>query len=308
MKRELFNYLDFLLPTHNCVIIQNLGAFIINLDISTISKNGEVQAPRYTITFNPEITHNDGVLPSYIMKIENITYDAACNKIKESVKRIKSDLKINRYISCGNIGSMSMNIDENIIFTPNRDYTHPDYIGLYHTGIRRIEDINESIDKEKKYISFKYIAGSVAAAAVAILLFTIPSVNINNNQEVTQSASFLSSISTSLSLTNKEVTTITFPKVETPTQRLENNQVWEKPARTYYIIIGGEESKSRADILLSKIQNEDFKDASIIESPDRYRIYVASFFDKKEAELFLEGFRKDNPKYGTAWLLSKRNP
>jgi len=306
MEKDLFIYLNFLLPTHNCVIIPNLGAFILNLEDSAILDNGEIRPPKYSITFNPEITHNDGILSSYIIKTENIHHNAASTRIKDSVKKIKSDLKSGKSIICGNIGSL-IDIDDNIIFTPNRNYNHPDYFGLYYTKIKRIEDINKYILKEKRQISLKYLSGGVAAAVAAMLLFITPSININNDQESIQKANFLSAVTSSLTKKNNEAAIISFPKAEILKSKQESNQVQERPTRIYYIIVGGEESRNRADILLSKIQKEDFGEAAIVESPDRYRIYIASFSDKKEAETFLEGFRKDNPKYGTAWLLSKKN-
>ncbi len=60
-------------------------------------------------------------------------------------------------------------------------------------------------------------------------------------------------------------------------------------------------------MLLNKIKSTTFPTAAIVETTDRYRIYVSSFNDKIQAETFLDGFRKENPKYETAWLYSKRN-
>ncbi len=67
------------------------------------------------------------------------------------------------------------------------------------------------------------------------------------------------------------------------------------------------DSKLRAERLLEKVQISGLRNAAIIESEGRYRVYAASFTDKIEGESFLETFRKENPKYETAWLYSSRN-
>lgn len=142
--------------------------------------------------------------------------------------------------------------------------------------------------------------GGVAAASIALLLFITPSASIkDNNSPTVQKADFISSVTSSLTETQVPTEDNTaYPKLQ---------EDITKPARSYYIVIGGEDTKSKADQLLKKINNSDFPQADIVETSGRYRIYVASFSDKEQAEEFLKTFRTGNPKYETAWLFSKRN-
>jgi len=311
MEKSFFKYIDYLLPIHNYIIIPDLGAFIMNMEDASILESGEIYPPLYIATFNSDITHNDGILSSYIIKNNNISYRDACNQIKEYVKTIKNKLKKGEVITCGGLGSLEMDSEGRIIFKPNENYKHPNFIGLSHTGIKRIEDINRDFLKEKKYLSLKYITGGIAAASVALLLFIAPSINIKNsdNNNAIQKADFLSTITHSLSDKKNESSTVNFPLAEVTINKDKesNNEVTGKPARIYYIIVGGEDSRNKANNLLEKFKTEDFPNANIVETSDRYRIYVASFYNKNEAESFLEDFRKEHPKYESAWLFSKRN-
>ncbi len=300
MENYAFSYLEILLPTHNYVVIPEFGAFIINMEKALIQPDGKILPPKYRIVFNPEINHNDGILSSYIANKDNLSYNTANNKIKEAIKAIKTDLKEGKTINCANIGTLSTDSAGNISFCQNASYLHPDNYGLYHTAIRRIDQLEETFRKERRNHTLRYIMGGVAAASIALLLFITPSTNIkDNNSPAIQKADFISSVTSSLTEIQIPEEDIAYPKIQEDTAA--------KPARSYYIVIGGEDTKSKADALLGKINSSDFPQADIVEASGRYRIYVASFGDKELAETFLESFRTENPKYETAWLFSKRN-
>ncbi len=80
-----------------------------------------------------------------------------------------------------------------------------------------------------------------------------------------------------------------------------------KALRTYYLIVGDEDTSPRAEKLLSKIQSSDFPQARIITSHYKHRIYIASFNNKQEAEAYLNKFKSVYPEYNNASLFSVRN-
>ena len=315
MKKTIFKYLEFSLPIHNCVIVPELGGFLINIEASYTHIDNKIAPPICNIVFNPELKHNDGILASYIIKDENISYNAACIKIKEFVKTLKSDLKAGKTIACGNLGTFKYDSIGNFIFTPIQ-YSHPTLLGLCPIQIQQLSDINRKQKTKRKNLSLKYTISGIAATAAAFFLFAIPSTSIkdNSNSHITQNAGFISSITISLANSKKsEIKNISIEKakettpIDTIVKEYSLKENIASPTRTYYIIIGGEDSKERATMLLNKIKSTTFPTAAIVETTDRYRIYVSSFNDKIQAETFLDGFRKENPKYETAWLYSKRN-
>lgn len=307
MRTTIFDYLEFSLSAYNCVIIPDFGGFIINLDSASISFNGDINPPKKSIVFNPDLKHDDGILTSYISKNENISYNAASKKMKDVVLSLKSDIKSGKSIHCANLGKLVSNSDGNITFSSNKTVLFPAQYGLCPTEIRRLSVIETISVKEKRNISLKYTTTSIAAAVAAILLFIAPSGNIKdtNTGNATQKADFISGITTSLTSINIK------NQISTPVAEDKKDVIIEpsikKAPRTYYIIIGGEEAKNRADNLLDKIQKNSFPKAQMLATNDRYRIYISSFDDKTQAETFLDTFRKENPAFKTAWLYSKRN-
>lgn len=296
MKNDVFKYLEYSLFVHNYIIIPGLGGFIVNME--SVHSDLNVTPPKFRIVFNPELNHDDGILTSSISKDEKISYNAASQRIKDFVKDLKNDLKSSKIITFG-LGSFSLDNDGNISFVADQAAIHPNLFGLTPVALKYLTDIKDESHKETKRIFLRNAVGGVAAAAAAIFLFVIPSTNISDNGNNSQQAGFIYTLANSFSVEAKPDSILD----------IQENIISEErvPIRTYYIVVGGEETKSRAERLLEKIQLAGFNKAAIVESADRYRIYVASFTDKMEGESFLESFRKENPKYQTAWLYSKRN-
>lgn len=296
MKNDIFKYLEYSLFVHNYVVIPGLGGFIINLDSAYSGIN--IESPKFKIVFNPELNHDDGILVSYIVKDEKVSYNIASQRIKDFVKELKRDLQNDEVVSLG-FGQIFLDKERNLSFVENKSVVHPLFYGLTSVKLKYLTDIRDTSAKEGKHVLGRYVLGGVAAVAAAMFLFVVPSINISN-KEAHQEAGFIHSLSNALALDTKVDSSLLDIKEDVPADiKIEG--------RTYYIVVGGEDSKSRAERLLEKVQLSGFNKAAIVESTERYRIYIASFTDKTEGESFLETFRKENPKYESAWLYSKRN-
>lgn len=317
MENWIFKYTEFLLASHNCVIIPDLGAFIINNESSELSDEG-ILIPTYSLIFNQDLKHNDGLLSSFIQQQENISYQTSCKKIKQAVLNIKSLLQKGSEIECLNLGKLSLNENSTILFVANSKYIYPSNWGLQPVYLKRVIDIEtEEKNNTKVRANKKYNIGRIASAAALILFFFVPSLDIteHGNNRTSQQASFIHLLpninevkdgQTSISENaSNNVNTESFInlKGEEDIPQLEEKKIFP---RTYYIILGSEKNEFNAQELKNKIQI-DFPDVTILKVKNRYRIYSVSFNEKQEAEKYLTKFRNDNPKYKTAWLYSKKN-
>lgn len=334
MKNLLFNHIEFLLPKHNCVIIPDFGGFVVNVIPARYDSEQCLLPPTYAVVFNKALNHNDGLLANSICEVENVPYDAACRKIKDAVKEINQALLQNTQVVCGSLGVMTKDEDDNIKFVSNSTLIYPSYYGLTNVSLAPlvISEETETVIERRRPV-LRYAMTGVAAAAVAALFYFAP-INmdyfkVNNSPQQADIVHTIASyvISPIVDSSAAQIpTTITESKVaseELATQDLtaeattmdtesafpmakSMDEVDLKPARTYYIVVGGEESQKRAERLLDKIRTNDFKHAELVLG-SVCRVYVASFHDKKEAERYLDIFRLENPKYKTAWLYSKKN-
>jgi hypothetical protein len=302
MENKVFTYLELALSIHSCVIIPELGGFIVNPE-EWLPDSGR-GIPGFTIVFNPDLKHDDGILISYYKRDENISYNAASQKVKDFVKILKQELLNEGTVHCGRLGTLSVSAGGRLIFEPGKTFIYPDFYGLSALRLNYLSEISRERDIQRRYFPVKYTIGSIAAAVAAIFLFTVPSVNVGNTSgnNTIQQSGFIYSLSES----GKPLPVVDSGEFLKPEIESVNTEI-KASLRTYYIIVGGDDSNSQARQLLGRARENGLKNADIIESGGRFRIYVASFSDKAEAEDFLEIFRKENPKYETAWLYSQRN-
>lgn len=314
MKDWMNKYIEFLLTTHNCLVIPGLGGFIVSGKSDLIHSELKL-LPQFTVAFNQDLNHNDGILYASLQKYEGMSYDKACQKVQKEVAAIKAELRSFSSYSIGRIGSLKLNSENNIEFEPNKDYIHPTIFGLQPVRLQKLELEETNVIPlivERKINKLSY----AVCAAIALILFFVAPVMNNQDKHYVQQAGMVNVNSNTSSeiveLVNDAVTSEDVSEeimVDTDAEAkdiLPQVQVVNAPLRTYYIIIGSETSPQRRDLLMTKF-GKDFEQLSFVETDGRYRIYAASFDDKTEAESFLINFRAENPKYETAWLYSKKN-
>ena len=359
--KEFTSHIDYLIQKHDCVIIPDFGGFVLNREVAKIVADGSIMPPRVTIGFNPDLKYNDGLLAESYMNAYSVSYDIACKRIADVVKRLNTILALRQPVQIGLLGKLSQEADGRLNFIPNNNISasHSETFGLSVLDIKRLVDIQEiqkvSVVNNRRSIYKKVFAG-VGAAAAAILVFFVASTPIseNANNNVQKSGFFTDLISASVSHSNPvgsvvidnsldipatedaEISaTVETPIVEVEvkkeepkiekvapavTQKAEPVKVVAKVTPTvetpkvnkltepqFYVIIGSSSSRSEAEKALKTFRNKGYKSANIVNAGDRNRIYIASFEDKAQAEKYLVSFRKSNPKFGDAWVFTKRN-
>jgi|FLOH01.1.fsa_nt_gi nucleoid DNA-binding protein len=118
---ELATYISDLLYRYECVIVPEFGGFVTTLKSTVFNaQNNTFYPPSKAISFNANLTHNDGLLANYIAKAENISYTDASNKIKNIVSDWKKELHTSSLFEIDKIGSFTLNSEGKIVFDPQR--------------------------------------------------------------------------------------------------------------------------------------------------------------------------------------------
>ena len=118
MKIEL--YIAQLLYRYQCVTVPGFGAFLTEIQSAQLLENSHsFFPPKKVISFNTHIKNNDGLLANHIAQVEKTSYDYAVSAIEYEVLNWKKSLQENRTFSIKNIGVLSLNTENNILFTPN---------------------------------------------------------------------------------------------------------------------------------------------------------------------------------------------
>ncbi len=121
---QLTKAINILLYTNDCVTVPEFGSFIINKFSSIYEENkGKFYPPSRRVSFNSKIKSNDGLIANFISKESGISYEDAVKKVHTEVVSWKKILNEESLV-LKNIGELSYNADENIVFVPDLDSNH----------------------------------------------------------------------------------------------------------------------------------------------------------------------------------------
>ncbi|NWJ51865.1 MAG: hypothetical protein HXX14_13475 [Bacteroidetes bacterium] len=120
-------YISTLLYQHDCVVIPGMGGFIANYTPSHITPyKNNFAPPSKEIIFNSSLQHNDGLLANHIAYEEKITYAQAIIRIEHEVQALRLELETGKVVILENTGTLRLNKEKNILFTPNNKENYLD--------------------------------------------------------------------------------------------------------------------------------------------------------------------------------------
>jgi cell division septation protein DedD len=176
---DLSRYIYELLHSHECVVVPELGGFIIRKKNAVVYVAQNLFAPpsRY-LHFNAQLTHNDGLLAHHISKETGTSYEKALEEIHEAVSDILYRLYKGKSVDFANIGVIS-NLNGFLKFesAPEQNIQDESYglnsfiMPMLHSDGRRNRPI--VAHKERKKTPRKFIKSYQVAAVIAFLLLSI---------------------------------------------------------------------------------------------------------------------------------------
>ena len=122
-----------LLFVHDCVIIPGFGGCIGNfLPAHADESSGTFYPPIRKISFNSNLSHNDGLLFGKISQASGVNYGNSRNMVEAFVKEIKRRLEKGEMVEFDHIGTFVYNRENNILFEPEPNIN-------YHAGSYGLE-------------------------------------------------------------------------------------------------------------------------------------------------------------------------
>ena len=107
---------------YDCVIIPGFGGFVINPKSATINKrNDKFYPPSREITFNQNLTRNDGLLADCIAAKEEVSYELAVQKIEAFNKDNEEKLSLGATVQFHGAGEFTRDTTGVLRFEPNSD-------------------------------------------------------------------------------------------------------------------------------------------------------------------------------------------
>lgn len=128
---ELGRYIETLLLDHECVILPELGGFVVRNEISSRTDEGRICPPYRSVGFNPQLVVNDGLLVQLIMQVYDTDFSSASRMLEESVREVRKRMAAAGGWKVGGIGTLKMVAENTYEFVPSsKDIVSPGYYGL----------------------------------------------------------------------------------------------------------------------------------------------------------------------------------
>ncbi len=173
-----------LLFEHDCVIVPGFGGFIGNFSPARIDKiTGTFYPPVKRISFNRNISHNDGLLISKISLSTGLNYGDTRHLVEEFVMELVGRLARGEKVVFDHIGTFVNNRENNVGFEPEANINY--YAGSFglesfQCATVRDYDVRKRItrhtDKDplKRASTRKYLWRAAVMIPILALLIAVP--------------------------------------------------------------------------------------------------------------------------------------
>lgn len=316
------HYISELLYRYNCVVVPNFGAFLTQRNSARINDiTNTFFAPAKTISFNEQLTTNDGLLVSYITEAEKSSFEDILSKIDTITKQWKSTLNAGEKLSLKNIGLLWNNAENRIQFQP---YYEVNYLtssfGL--SSFKSIpvtrEVLKEEVEAIEEKIPFiispekrektrfrpylKYAAILLLAISAGFTGYQVFNNGFQSHQVVREDAK------KEVERQIQEATFFNTAPLELPTVSVDavsTAAVKVDEAAKHHIVAGAFRVKANADRKIASLQSKGYKAAYY--GTNAYGLHVVTydrFTNPKEALTELRRIKRSESK--DAWLLSEK--
>lgn len=146
---DLGQYISDLLFEHDCVIVPNFGGFVANYAPASVHPTTHTLQPPYKkITFNKQLTNNDGLLANHIAAFERSSFREANKQITAFVDTIEKQLKTGQRVTLNQIGDLYLDPEGNIRF--EQDLSTNYHLGSFGLGSLQVSPVvRERYEREK---------------------------------------------------------------------------------------------------------------------------------------------------------------
>lgn len=92
---KLIPHIEYLLQSHDCVIIPGLGAVLAHgIPAFYDESRGVWVAPRRAVAFNPELSRTDGLLAASVARRDSLNIESATTVVRNEVDKMLSLIHI----------------------------------------------------------------------------------------------------------------------------------------------------------------------------------------------------------------------
>lgn len=294
--KDLSKHIEYLLLSNDCLIVPQLGAFVVHHTDSEWSEEEELFLPPFRqVHFNSKICYNDNLLAGSLMHFYKISSEEALKWIDEYVNQINEELLFNGSFDLGSIGVLfKENEFSPISFSACKaGVTTPELYGLdtfqaSHLPKVLLKDAETStedkqriaaIEKDKNHITIRLnrkvfnVVATIAASIILFFMFSTPVQNTSMTMSSNKELFFPKNLMPRQATSQADNKTIELPKATE-----EKLYVEEKEATT--------ELTSKKPSTIENVEKETVVHKKQTKPQGKYCIVMSSAVSQKNAERF----------------------
>jgi hypothetical protein len=302
-------YIAQLLYRYQCVTVPGFGAFLTEIQSAKwVESANSFFPPKKMISFNANLKNNDGLLANHIAQAEKTSYDYAVSAIQYEVLNWKKALEENGNFSIKNIGDISLNADNNIVFKPldQTNYLTSSFgLSAFVSPLVKREIFEQKIEalEENTVITLDTEERSgrsyLQYAAIFVLglgLTTTVGYSVYQNQINSETVLVETAVQKQVNNKIQEATFFIKSPIPAVTLSIKESKM------SYHIMAGAFREEKNADKIFKRLSNQGYKARRIaVNKYGLYPVLYGSYATFAEADKAKKEIQKtDNPE---AWLL-----
>lgn len=281
--QRIISHIEYLLDCHDCVTIPGFGAFIkATCPASIDAESGFIHPPHRSLTFNSELTFDDGLLASSYSRAANQPFTSASASLSKDIELLKSTLKFQPKVEFGNIGTMSLD-NGHYNFVP-ADSLFTD-LGL---PVATISPLAEEVSTDDAPVILtaperftRTLQGMMKYAAMFVVLLTIGivlSTPMSDDARYEVVKASMSPIDAIVHVDDSAISTYDLDGAPTfmiadPVTKVDDSITSKASTDRFCLIIASLASRQLADQFIA---DNPTLTLGVIESNGRYRVYAAT--------------------------------
>lgn len=314
---KVSEHIAYLVMHNDCVVVPRWGAFIASrqsarFDADTLT----FMPPKREVAFNPDLTHNDGLLASSIVRSDGCGYDEALNLIEQQVAAWSSSITAGEAVTLDGVGEFLPSGGDTPRFVPQADggVTNATYLGLQQFTTRIAEAESEEAATElKEFRPASMLIRVAASVAVVIAIVGALLTGFGNSESPLYTASLFGKPDVER-LSAKAVEADT-PLNISPDAELRIAMVAEpeeshaatttEEARHYYLVVASLATQAEVDRYMASVPAADRSTMQVLHRDKRYRVYISSGQSFAEANA-ARNIGNNATKYPDAWVYVRK--
>jgi hypothetical protein len=136
-----------LLMQNDCVVVPSLGGFVANtLSAKVDVDKGVITPPKKALSFNRNLTNNDGLLVNALAQKHRVSYNEANDSVLKDVSKVKAKLDRGERVHFQNVGFLYLNNAGKMAFEQDRFFNL--LLESYGMGSIQFIPVEEEVEAE----------------------------------------------------------------------------------------------------------------------------------------------------------------